>query len=170
MFPAFLTLRHQDPSSALPQCRFLPDMEIFHAMMTFEEFSHEAQERSRSASDALNYACQNWAFHLSRAHSPWDNTLSHLFKSFWSHRLLCWLERQWCLKGLRSCLAILFEAQKFALPEVQNLAKSETSSIRKRSMVSIFLHVAQVPPAHIRSSRFYPSSLLVGKSGTLFRF
>ncbi|KAG2341823.1 hypothetical protein BDR05DRAFT_429068 [Suillus weaverae] len=123
MFPAFLALRHQDPSSAALQCHFPSEIEIFHAMMAFEGFAHEAQERSRSTSDALNYACQNWAFHLSRSHNPWDNTLNHLFKSFWSRHLLCWLERQWCLKGLRSCLAILFEAQKFALAEVQSLVK-----------------------------------------------
>ncbi|KIK45389.1 hypothetical protein CY34DRAFT_543387 [Suillus luteus UH-Slu-Lm8-n1] len=124
MFPVFLSLRHQDSSSALPQCRFSPDMEIFHAMMDFEGFAHEARERSRSASDALNYACQNWAFHLSRAHSPWDDTLNHLFKSFWSCHLLCWLEMQWFLKGLRSCLAILIEAQNFALRDsVKSLAK-----------------------------------------------
>ncbi|KAG1801177.1 hypothetical protein EV424DRAFT_404245 [Suillus variegatus] len=118
MFPVFLALRHQDPSSALPQCHFPPDMEIFYAMMAFEGFAHKAQERSRSASDALNYACQNWAFHLSRVHSPWDNILNHLFKFFWSHHLPCWLERQWCSKGLRSCLAILFEAQNFTSPQV----------------------------------------------------
>jgi hypothetical protein len=124
MFPVFLALRHQDPPSALPQFHFPPDMKIFHAMVDFEGFAHEAQEQSRSASDALNYACQNWAFHLSRAHSPWDDTINHLFKSFWSCHLLCWLERQWCLRGLRSCLAILFEAQNFALLDsVRNLAK-----------------------------------------------
>jgi hypothetical protein len=93
--------------------------------MDFEGFAHEAQERSRSASDALSYACQNWAFHLSRAHSPWDDTLNHLFKSFWSHHLLCWLEMQWFSKGLRSCLAILIEAQSFVLRDsLRSLAKA----------------------------------------------
>ncbi|KAG2141181.1 uncharacterized protein EDB93DRAFT_641721 [Suillus bovinus] len=123
MFPAFLALRHRDPSSALSHCRFPPDMEVFHAMMAFNSFAYEALERSRSASDALNYACQNWSFHLSRAHSPWGDMLDHLFKSFWTRHLLCWLEMQWCSKGLRSCLSILFEAQSFVLPEVWNLAK-----------------------------------------------
>ncbi|OAX32583.1 hypothetical protein K503DRAFT_805107 [Rhizopogon vinicolor AM-OR11-026] len=116
MFPAFLALRHQDHStSALPQSHFRPDREIIHAMTAFMDFANEAQERSRSTSDALKYACQNWAVHLSRAPSPWhDELLNPIFMAFWNRYLLSWLERQWCLKGLRSCLVILSEGQKLA--------------------------------------------------------
>ncbi|KAG0695011.1 hypothetical protein DFH29DRAFT_1005844 [Suillus ampliporus] len=74
------------------------------------------KKESRSASDALKYACQNWAVHLSRAPNPWNNSLNHVFKTFWNHHLLSWLKRQWCLKGLRSCLLVLSEMQKFAKP------------------------------------------------------
>ena len=43
------------------------------------------------------------------------NSWHHLtFKSFWNHHLLSWLETQWCLKGLRSCLVILSAVQKLA--------------------------------------------------------
>jgi hypothetical protein len=117
MFPAFLalSLRYQDHSaSALPQVSFPSNMEVIHAMKAFVEFAKETQEQSRTASDALNYACQNWSLHLSRAPEPWDGMLNHLFKSFWNGHLLSWLERQWCLKDLRSCLVILSEGQKLA--------------------------------------------------------
>jgi hypothetical protein len=83
-------------------------------MMAFRMFADEAQERSRSASEALRNACQNFTMHLSQAPKPWDDTLQHTFKSFWTDHLVSWLERQWCLKGLRSCLVILSEGQKLA--------------------------------------------------------
>jgi hypothetical protein len=111
MFPVFLALLHRDdPVPAFPLD--LPDMDIIHAMTAFTIFADEAQERSRSASDALKYASQNFAVHLSQAPKPWDNNLHHTFKYFWNHHLLCWLERQWCLEGLRSCLNILFAVQE----------------------------------------------------------
>ncbi|KAG1738644.1 uncharacterized protein EDB91DRAFT_448563, partial [Suillus paluster] len=113
IFPVLLALRPQDHStSAIPEDP--PDMEIIHAMTAFATFANEARERSRSASDASNYACQNWAFHLSRAPNPWDIRLKRAFKFFWDYHLLSWLERQWCLKGLRSCLVVLSEGQKLA--------------------------------------------------------
>jgi len=113
ILPVFLALlHHDDPVPAFPYD--LPDMDIIHAMTAFTIFANEAQERSRSASDALKYACQNFAVHLSRAPKPWDDNLHHTFKSFWNHHLLSWLERQWCLKGLRSCLVILSVIQKLA--------------------------------------------------------
>jgi hypothetical protein len=112
MFPAFLALRQQNCSTAA--AHFTPDVEIIHAMRAFASFANEARGRSRSASDALNYACQNWAFHLSRAPHPWDNTLRQLFKTFWNRHLLSWLERQWCLTGLPSYLVVLSEGQKLA--------------------------------------------------------
>lgn len=112
MFPAFLALRQQNCST--PAAHFTPDVEIIHAMRAFAKFADEARGRSRSASDALNYACQNWASHLSRAPHPWDNTLKHVFKSFWNRHLLSWLERQWCLTGLPSYLVVLCEGQKLA--------------------------------------------------------
>ncbi|KAG2148262.1 hypothetical protein BD769DRAFT_558996 [Suillus cothurnatus] len=40
--------------------------------------------------------------------------LDHVFQPFWNRYLLSWLERQWCLKGLRSCLDILSQVQKLA--------------------------------------------------------
>ncbi|KAG2753432.1 hypothetical protein P692DRAFT_20870930 [Suillus brevipes Sb2] len=113
MFPAFLALRPQDHSASIsPQdC---PDIEVIHAMTAFVIFTTAARERSQSTSDALKYACQNWAVHLSRAQTPWSDALEHIFKLFWNRYLLAWLERQWCLKGLRSCLAVLSEGQKIA--------------------------------------------------------
>ncbi|KAG0697812.1 hypothetical protein DFH29DRAFT_132758 [Suillus ampliporus] len=115
MFPAFLALRQQDHSIfALAKGRFLPEVEIIHAMTAFSKFANEARELSRSTSNALSYACQNWAVHLSRAPTPWGEELTHIFNSFWNHNLLSWLERQWCLNDLRSCLTILSEGEKLA--------------------------------------------------------
>ncbi|KAG2035497.1 hypothetical protein BDR03DRAFT_962404 [Suillus americanus] len=115
MFPAFLALRHQDHSpEASLHGRLPPDIEIIHAMKAFSSFAYEAREESQSASDVVNYACQNWVVHLSRAPNPWDNNLSHIFQSFWDRSLLSWLERQWCLKDLRSCLTILSEGGEIA--------------------------------------------------------
>jgi hypothetical protein len=113
MFPAFLALRHQDHSSSgITQGRLPPDMELIRAMKAFSHFANEARERSRSPSDILNYACQNWAVHIARAPIPWDEKLAHIFKSFWDRHLLNWFERQWCAKGLQSCLTILSEGDK----------------------------------------------------------
>jgi hypothetical protein len=115
MFPAFLALRPQDhsTSASLQDC---PDIEVIHAMTAFMIFAIAAQERSQSTSDALKYACQNWAVHLSRAQTPRtrNDALEHIFKLFWNRYSLAWLERQWCLKGLRSCLVVLSEGQKIA--------------------------------------------------------
>ncbi|KAG2043630.1 hypothetical protein BDR03DRAFT_941880 [Suillus americanus] len=113
MFPVFLALRHQDHStSALPQNYLLPDKEIIHAMNAFQTFANEAQERSRTASDALKYACHNWAVHLSCAPRPWDDTINRIFQAFWNDHIIPWLEMEWCLKGLRSCLVVLSDGQK----------------------------------------------------------
>jgi hypothetical protein len=116
MFPVFLALRHHDHSTTSPltQGHLPPDMEIVHAIKAFSNFANKARERSRSSSDVLNYACQNWAVHISRAPKPWDQKLAHIFKSFWDHHLLNWLERQWCVKDLQSCLSILAEGEKLA--------------------------------------------------------
>jgi hypothetical protein len=115
MFPVFLALRHQDQSPATsPRGHLSPDIEIIDAMKVFSSFAYEAREESQSASDVLNYACQNWVVHLSRAPDPWDERLSHIFQSFWDRNLLSWLARQWCLKDLRSCLTILSEGEKIA--------------------------------------------------------
>ncbi|KAG2124948.1 hypothetical protein BD769DRAFT_1466437, partial [Suillus cothurnatus] len=110
MFPIFLALIPQDHvTSASPEA---PNREIIRAMNAFIAFAEEAQKRSQSSSDAVKYAHQNWVVHLSRAPNPWDNTLNHIFQAFWNRHLLSWLERQWCLKGLRSCLDILSELQE----------------------------------------------------------
>jgi hypothetical protein len=112
MFPMFLAFIPQDHlTSASPE---VPDREIIRAMNLFMAFADEAQERSRTSSDALKYASENWVVHLSRAPNPWDSSLNHIFQAFWNRHLLSWLERQWCLKGLRSCLDILSEGQKLA--------------------------------------------------------
>ncbi|KAG1793067.1 uncharacterized protein HD556DRAFT_517266 [Suillus plorans] len=117
IFPVFLSLRHQNHSnSALPESRFSPDRKIIHAMNAFMTFANEAQERSQSVSEALKYACQNWALHLSRAPNPLDEKISHIYKAFWNRHLLSWLERQWCLKGLQSCLIVLSTVQTLAKP------------------------------------------------------
>ncbi|KAG0697791.1 hypothetical protein DFH29DRAFT_1003427 [Suillus ampliporus] len=113
MFPAFLALKPQDHfTSTFPLDTLLPDTEIVHTMTVFAIFTNEARERSQSASNTLNYACQNWVFHLSWAPNAWDDRFNHAFKLFWDHHPLSWLERQWCLKGLRSCLVVLSEGQK----------------------------------------------------------
>jgi hypothetical protein len=116
MFPLFLALSHQDYStSALPESFFSSGCgDIIHAMNAFTIFANEARQQSRSASNALKYACQNWADHLLRARNPWDNKLDHRFQAFWNRYLLSWLERQWCLKGLQSCLVVLSQGQKLA--------------------------------------------------------
>jgi hypothetical protein len=113
MFPAFLALRPQNhsTSASLQDC---PDIEVIRAMTAFTIFATEARQQSQSSSDALKYACQNWVFHLSRAPSPRGDEFNHVFKVFWDYHLLSWLERQWCLKGLRSCLLMLSEGQKLA--------------------------------------------------------
>jgi hypothetical protein len=89
-------------------------MEIIHAMNAFKNFANEALERSRIASDALKYACHNWAVHLSRAPRPWDDMLESTFQAFWNDHIISWLEMEWCLKGLLPCLGILSEGQKLA--------------------------------------------------------
>jgi hypothetical protein len=130
MFPAFLALRYQDHSaSALIQNRLPPDMKTIHAMKIFCDFANKARERSQSAPDVLNYACQNWAVHISRAPNPWDNKLSHIFKTFWDRHLLDWLERQWCTKGLQSCLTILSEGEKHAKVRVSIIVSSWTHKL-----------------------------------------
>ncbi|KAG2740986.1 hypothetical protein P692DRAFT_201894793 [Suillus brevipes Sb2] len=113
MLPVFLALRPQDhsTSASLQDC---PDIEVIRAMAAFTIFANETRDQSRTASDALKYACQNWVFHLSRAPSPTDTNFNRAFKVFWDRHLLSWLERQWCLKGLRSCLLALSEGQKLA--------------------------------------------------------
>lgn len=92
--------------------------DIIRAMNAFTIFADEAREQNRSTSDALKYACQNWTDHLLRARNPWDDKLGHKFQTFWNRHLLSWLERQWCLKGLRSCLAILSQGQELAKIDV----------------------------------------------------
>ncbi|KIK34223.1 hypothetical protein CY34DRAFT_17872 [Suillus luteus UH-Slu-Lm8-n1] len=109
MFPVFLALRHQGNSTTAT-----PDLEIIHAMKAFSSFAGRARKQSQLASGALNYACQNWAVHLSRTPKPWDEKLSHVFQSFWDHNLVSWLERQWCLRDLPSCLTILSDGEKLA--------------------------------------------------------
>jgi hypothetical protein len=113
MFPAFLTSISQSPTSALAQG---PDIETIHAMEAFVSFTNKAWEQSQSVSDTLMYACQNWAMHLSRAPNPWNNTLNlkRIFSFFWDDHLLSWFERQWCLRGLQSCLIVLSEGQELA--------------------------------------------------------
>ncbi|KAG2150892.1 hypothetical protein DEU56DRAFT_977589 [Suillus clintonianus] len=118
MFPMFLALMHQDHSaSTSPEDLFSSGREIIHAMNAFTTFANDAREQSRSASDALKYACQNWAIHLSRA--P-NHKLDHVFQAFWTRHLLSWLEMQWCLKGLQSCLNVLSQGQKLTRVDIIN--------------------------------------------------
>ncbi|KAG2158140.1 uncharacterized protein EDB93DRAFT_746936 [Suillus bovinus] len=116
MFPVFLALRHQDhpTTSAFTQDHLSSDIEIIHAMKAFSNFANETRERSQLSSNVLNYACQNWAVHISQAPKPWNGKLAHIFKSFWDNHLPNWLERQWCVKDLQSCLTILAESEKLA--------------------------------------------------------
>ncbi|KAG1726190.1 uncharacterized protein EDB91DRAFT_1166610 [Suillus paluster] len=111
-FPAFLVFQPQDHSTHAFQkdCR-LPDIEVIYAMTAFAFFAKEAREQSQSASDALKYASP----------SSWDGGLNTLFKLFWDRHLLAWLERQWCLKGLRFCLLVLSEGQELARERLQAL-------------------------------------------------
>jgi hypothetical protein len=125
MLPVFLALRHQHHStSALPQNLFLPDRDILHTMNDFQRFASEAKKRSRSASDALKYACHNWVVHLSHAPNPWDDTLDHILQAFWNDHIIPWMEMEWCLKGLRSCLIVLSEGQKFVKVSVLTIQGS----------------------------------------------
>jgi hypothetical protein len=114
MLPVFLALSHQHHSASALSTYRPPNREIIHAMNTFTTFTHKTQQKSRLSSDALKYACQNWTSHLSCAPNPRDDKLNRKFHAFWNGHLLSWLERQWCLKGLRSCLDILSEGQRLA--------------------------------------------------------
>ncbi|KAG2749460.1 hypothetical protein P692DRAFT_20470692 [Suillus brevipes Sb2] len=114
MFPVFLALGFQHhPTSALPESPRLPNRKIIHATNSFVSFANKAQERSQSAPDALKYACHNWVVHLSRAPHPWNDALHCMFQAFSNDHIISWLEMEWCLKGLRSCLVALSEGQKF---------------------------------------------------------
>jgi environmental stress-induced protein Ves len=115
MLPIFLALRPQSDSIyASPSLEDFspPDKDVVHAMNAFLIFANEARERSRSASVALKYACQNWAMHMSRAPNSRDDMLNRLFHTFLNHHLLSWLEMQWCLNSLESCFAVITEGQK----------------------------------------------------------
>jgi hypothetical protein len=117
MFPAFLALQyHQDHpvTYGSPHYPMSSNIKIINAMGAFMDFAKEAGAQSQSMSNTLNYACQYWAIHLLQAPKPWDANLNHVFKAFWDIHLLCWFERQWCSKGLRSCLVILSEVQELA--------------------------------------------------------
>ncbi|OAX36169.1 hypothetical protein K503DRAFT_802258 [Rhizopogon vinicolor AM-OR11-026] len=127
MLPAFLAFTTQSSTSASPRACLPVNMEIIDYIKAFVSFANEARERSRSTSDALSYACQNWVIHLSQARNPWDDMLNHIFKVFWDHRLPSWLERQWCLKGLLSCVVVLSEGQRLAKDHL--LQDSGNSSI-----------------------------------------
>lgn len=111
MFPVFLALSHQHHSTASLTYR-PPNREIVRSMNTFMTFTHKEQHTSQLSSDALKYACQNWATHLLCASDSRDDTLNYIFQAFCDRYLLSWLERQWCSKGLRSCHVILSEGQK----------------------------------------------------------
>jgi hypothetical protein len=116
MLPIFLALRPQSDSiyaSPSPEDLSPPDKDVVHAMNAFLIFANEARERSRSASVALKYACQNWAMHMSRAPNSRDDMLNRLFHTFLNDHLLSWLEMQWCLNGLQSCLDMVSKSQKF---------------------------------------------------------
>jgi len=120
MFPAFLALRYQNYSTLpIQESHFPLDIEVVHTMETFVSFAKLAQERSQTVSGALNYACQNWAIHLLRASNPWDVKLNHVFNTFWNYHLLPWFERQWCLKGLHSCLIVLSKVEELAIKKKQ---------------------------------------------------
>jgi hypothetical protein len=114
MLPTFLALTYPDHSTSRSSNLSPPNREIIHAMNAFMTFASEAHKQSRLASDALHYACHHWAVHLSRAPNPWDDMLDHTFQAFWNRHLLSWLQTEWCLKGLRSCLVILSKAQELA--------------------------------------------------------
>ncbi|KAG1731494.1 uncharacterized protein EDB91DRAFT_1305783 [Suillus paluster] len=98
-------------------------------MNAFVTFANEAREQGQLASNALKYACQNWAIHLSHAPNPWDATLHHIFQAFWNRHLLSWLEMQWCLKGLRPCLVILSEGLKLAKPRTVHLQPNQVPPV-----------------------------------------
>ncbi|KAG1768052.1 hypothetical protein EV702DRAFT_1035812 [Suillus placidus] len=87
---------------------------LLDSLSKLNRLSQAMDPQDPQTSPALNYACQNWAVHLSRASNPWDEKLAHVFKSFWDHHLLSWLERQWCVKDLQSWLTILSEGEKLA--------------------------------------------------------
>jgi hypothetical protein len=71
MFTAFLALLHRNNTiSASPHERILPGMGIIHVITAFVTFRDQVRKRSRPASEALKYACQNFAVHLSQAPKP----------------------------------------------------------------------------------------------------
>jgi hypothetical protein len=115
MFLAFLALLHRNNTvSASPHERILPSMGIIHVIMAFVTFRDQVQKRSRSASEALKYTCQNFVVHLSQAPKPWDDTLQHI--SFWNNHLISWLD-------------ILFEGQKLAKVCIPNDFRDSTPDL-----------------------------------------
>ncbi|KAG1855756.1 hypothetical protein DFJ58DRAFT_727416 [Suillus subalutaceus] len=80
--------------------------------MAFVNFANEARDRSHSASVALKYACKHWTMHISRTLNIWEDRLNNLFHTFLNRHLFAWLEMQWCLNSLRSCLTVIAEGQK----------------------------------------------------------
>jgi hypothetical protein len=139
MLPALMALNHQHHSVSALSTNRLPNREIIHAMNVFATFTHKAQQKSRLSSDALKYACQNWTTHLSCAPHLRDDALSRKFHAFWNRYLLSWLERQWCLKGLRSCLDILSESQKLAKVCIFLIfLDSFTQNVRPQAGIALF--------------------------------
>ncbi|KAG1765657.1 hypothetical protein EDD22DRAFT_968460 [Suillus occidentalis] len=141
----------QELARSLDVFGFSPDREIIHAMNAFVNFANEATERSRSSSDALKYACQNWAIHLSGSPNPWDETLNHIFKIFWNRHLLSWLERQWCLKGLQSCFVVLHAVQTLAksteiLPLIIKTSTKEALAATFNTWTQPSAHISSINP------------------------
>ncbi|KAG2740201.1 hypothetical protein P692DRAFT_20881320 [Suillus brevipes Sb2] len=134
LFSVFLAFSDEDYSDT--QDDSLPNMEIIHSMLAFENLAHQARKRNPPGSAALDYACHNWAFHLLRAPKAWDDTLDHTFTLFWDNYLLSWLERQWCQKGLQSSLVVLSEGQQL---QTLRVLKSRKPSILRMIASRLFV-------------------------------
>ncbi|KAG2038204.1 hypothetical protein BDR03DRAFT_955458 [Suillus americanus] len=81
------------------------------ALKHFIRYVREGSERNLSSSPTLKHACQYWGWYLSQDSTVVDERLRTFLRAFWRDKLLSWFERQWYLKGLESCIAILDIAQ-----------------------------------------------------------
>jgi hypothetical protein len=68
---------------------------------------HALKDQHGTGSDALDYACTHWAYHLSLA--EWDDNLRYIVTAFMRQKLQQWLLKAWCLQDLETCLRTLCE-------------------------------------------------------------
>ncbi|KAG1735167.1 hypothetical protein EDD22DRAFT_925115 [Suillus occidentalis] len=74
---------------------------------------HALKDQRKTDSDALDYACTHWAYHLSLA--EWDDDLRSIVTAFMRQRLQQWVLKAWCLQDLETCLRTLCGVRELCL-------------------------------------------------------